>query len=279
MQLASRFAPRSPVLRADHPLSDDQIRTVAPSIFADTPHESRSERYSYIPTAAVLTELRREGFQPFMVCQTRVRHEDRRDYTKHMLRLRHASQINGAEANEIILLNSHDGTTADAQDRGPATKNSSPPLIVVEDKGGTSALPYYRALNPQDAQPGQPATPQTKPRIGGPAEAEAAMLPVRSMRLTPGDEPRRVIRAPGLTPLFLIGDDDRSRAWLQRRGKDLQALRAVGLVVNVATPEALAALRRLAPGLMLSPASGDELAQRLGLKHYPVLITATGIEP
>ena len=55
MQLASRFASRSPVLRADHPLSDDQIRTVAPSIFADTPHESRSERYSYIPTAAVLT--------------------------------------------------------------------------------------------------------------------------------------------------------------------------------------------------------------------------------
>ena len=170
-------------------------------------------------------------------------------------------------------------TTADAQDRGPVTKNSSPPLIVVEDKGGTSALPYYRALNPQDAQPGQPATPQTKPRIGGPAEAEAAMLPVRSMRLTPGDEPRRVIRAPGLTPLFLVGDDDRSRDWLQQRGKDLQALRAVGLVVNVATPEALAALRRLAPGLVLLPVSGDDLAHRLGIKHYPVLITATGIEP
>ena len=112
MQLASRFANRSPVLRSNQPLSDDQIRTVAPSIFADTPHESRSERYSYIPTAAVLTELRKEGFQPFMVCQTRVRQEDRRDYTKHMLRLRHASQINGAEANEIILLNSHDGTSS-----------------------------------------------------------------------------------------------------------------------------------------------------------------------
>lgn len=112
MQLASRFAHHSPVLRSDHPLSDDQIRTVAPSIFADNPHESRSERYSYIPTAAVLTELRKEGFQPFMVCQTRVRQEDRRDYTKHLLRLRHASQINGAEANEIILLNSHDGTSS-----------------------------------------------------------------------------------------------------------------------------------------------------------------------
>ena len=56
--------------------------------------------------------LRQEGFEPFMVCQTRVRHEGRRDFTKHMLRLRHASQINGREANEIILLNSHDGTSS-----------------------------------------------------------------------------------------------------------------------------------------------------------------------
>lgn len=47
-----------------------------------------------------------------MVCQTRVRQDDRRDYTKHMIRLRHASQINGREANEIILLNSHDGTSS-----------------------------------------------------------------------------------------------------------------------------------------------------------------------
>ncbi|PAU86037.1 hypothetical protein CK507_16335 [Pseudomonas sp. WN033] len=112
MSLASRFAPHSPVLRSDRPLSDDQIRAVVPSIYAETPHESRSERYSYIPTASVLSELRQEGFLPFMVCQTRVRNEDRREHTKHMIRLRHASQINGDEANEIILLNSHDGTSS-----------------------------------------------------------------------------------------------------------------------------------------------------------------------
>ena len=111
--LASRFASRSPVLRSDSPLSDDQIHRVAPSIFAEAPHESRSQRYAYIPTCTVLTELRKEGFQPFMVTQTRTRHEDRRDYTKHMIRLRHASQINArGEANEIILLNSHDGTSS-----------------------------------------------------------------------------------------------------------------------------------------------------------------------
>ena len=112
MQLSSRFANASPMLRADHPLSDDQIRRVAPSIFAEEKHASRSDRYAYIPTGAVLTELRKEGFQPFMVCQTRVRDEGKREHTKHMVRLRHAGQIQHAEADEIILLNSHDGTSS-----------------------------------------------------------------------------------------------------------------------------------------------------------------------
>lgn len=113
MQLASNFSYRSPVLSSDSPLSDEQTRTVAPSIFAEAPHESRSERYSYIPTATLLQELRGEGFEPFMVCQARVRRDDRRDFTKHMIRLRHAGQIDArGEANEIILLNSHDGTSS-----------------------------------------------------------------------------------------------------------------------------------------------------------------------
>ena len=40
MQLASRFASRSPVLRGGYPLSDDQIHRVPPSITAQAPHES-----------------------------------------------------------------------------------------------------------------------------------------------------------------------------------------------------------------------------------------------
>jgi len=160
-----------------------------------------------------------------------------------------------------------------------SAQNATAPLIVVEDRGGVSALPYYQALNPQDADATTPPAPTPAPRIVNPADAEAAMLPVRSTRLSPGDEPRRVIRAPGLTPLFLVGDDDRSRAWLQRHAATLHDLHAIGLVVNVASADALASLRHLAPGLLLSPVSGDDLAGRLGIHHYPVLITATGIEP
>lgn len=160
----------------------------------------------------------------------------------------------------------------------PALAAGQPPLIVVEDHGGTSALPYYQALDlpPRQDQPGPPRI--SVPPSGGKTFSEADMLPVRSERLSPGDEPRRVIQAPGLTPVFLIGDDERSRAWLLERNAALTKISAMGLVVNVGSAEALTGLRKLAPGLTLSPVSGDDLAQRLGLRHYPVLITASGIE-
>ncbi|SCY54114.1 protein of unknown function [Nitrosospira sp. Nsp13] len=92
MQLSSSFR-NFTAARSEHPLSDDEIVRVAPSIFADGKHQSRSERYAYIPTSDVLKGLRNEDFQPFMVCQTRVRDDSRREHTKHMIRLRHASQI------------------------------------------------------------------------------------------------------------------------------------------------------------------------------------------
>lgn len=98
--------------RSEHPLSDEQIARVAPSIFAASAHESRSARYAHIPSIDVLNGLRNQGFQPFMVSQTKVRNVAKQEYTKHMIRLRHADQINHREANEIILLNSHDGTSS-----------------------------------------------------------------------------------------------------------------------------------------------------------------------
>jgi integrating conjugative element protein (TIGR03765 family) len=79
--------------------------------------------------------------------------------------------------------------------------------------------------------------------------------------------------------MFLLGDDERSRAWLRSHVETLRALHAVGFVVQVDSEAALQSLRQLAADLTLTPASGDDLAQRLGLTHYPVLITATAIEP
>ena len=83
-----------------------------PSVFGENKHESRSERYTYIPTITLLDNLQREGFHPFFACQTRVRDVGKREHTKHMLRLRREDQINRNQVPEIILLNSHDGSSS-----------------------------------------------------------------------------------------------------------------------------------------------------------------------
>jgi hypothetical protein len=111
----TRFGSSSRVLRSKSPLTDEQIRNVAPSVFAQIPHSSRSSRYAAIPTSDVLASLRREGFQPFAVTQGGSRDEEKRGFTKHMLRLRHESNMAaqvGDSFQEIVLVNSHDGTSS-----------------------------------------------------------------------------------------------------------------------------------------------------------------------
>jgi hypothetical protein len=111
--LATRFACNTHVLYSDTPLGEDQMRRAAPSIFAAGKHPSRSDRYTYIPTIEVLRGLCREGFQPFMVAQGKSRIEGKTEYTKHMIRMRHAGQVQTRpQANEIILINSHDGASS-----------------------------------------------------------------------------------------------------------------------------------------------------------------------
>ncbi|MDT3722638.1 integrating conjugative element protein [Pseudomonas oryzihabitans] len=143
-------------------------------------------------------------------------------------------------------------------------------LTVVEDRGGVSALPYYQGLNPE------PVPTQRQAPVPQPSMAQG--FPVRSQRLTPGTVQGRALNAPGLQPFFLVGDDELSRRWLASRGKTLQRLGAVGLAVNVTSAERLAVIRSWTGGLAVSPVVGDDLAARLGLAHYPVLITPTALE-
>jgi len=159
-----------------------------------------------------------------------------------------------------------------------SAQQAAEPLIVVEDRSGVSALPYYEALNLQPRTGSVQRPPVPIPQLPSTIDGEAQMLPVRSAKLTPGAVVRRVIEAPGLQPFFLIGDDETSHAWLRRHAASLHERNAAGLVVNVGTMQGLERLRSLAPGLQLWPVSADDLAERLGLRHYPALITATGIE-
>ncbi|WP_378952129.1 DUF932 domain-containing protein [Mesorhizobium sp. ANAO-SY3R2] len=105
--------------RFDHSgraMTEDELRRVAPSIFATTAHESRSERFMPIPTIDVLRGLMAEGFMPVGAKQSRTRIEGKADFTKHLIRLRRMDNVNaysvGDTVCEILLKNANDGTSA-----------------------------------------------------------------------------------------------------------------------------------------------------------------------
>lgn len=149
-------------------------------------------------------------------------------------------------------------------------------LIVVEDKGGTPTEPYFRELGLlADEAATMPLTANNKPIK---QVKDSDMLPVRSELLSPGKVESVEIQAFGITPFFLIGDDALSKQWLVKNKAKLIQLKARGMVVNVATANGLASLKALAPELYLAPIAGDDIAKRLSLKHYPVLITSGSIE-
>ncbi|WP_422824114.1 integrating conjugative element protein [Xenorhabdus entomophaga] len=145
-------------------------------------------------------------------------------------------------------------------------------LNVIADLGGKDASPFYAGIHAQSDDITLP------PQSFSPEQAgEAAMLPVKTPELTPGTVISKSLQLPGIGALFLIGNDADSRQWLSQHAARLKQLHAVGLVVNVSEMAGLQSLRALAPDVSLSPASGSELARRLQLRHYPVLITETAL--
>lgn len=96
------------------PLSIEQIKAAAPSVFATQPWGGVSSNYKFIPTITVVEGLLKEGFQVYSAKQSRTRIEGKSDFTKHMIRLRRAEQslVVGDTFPEVILVNSHDRTSA-----------------------------------------------------------------------------------------------------------------------------------------------------------------------
>ncbi len=83
MRLTSRFG-RYNAIRKDRPLTNDELMNVVPSVFSEDKHDSRSDRYTYIPTITLLDKLREEGFQPFYALpDTRSGRKQTRPYQTH----------------------------------------------------------------------------------------------------------------------------------------------------------------------------------------------------
>jgi hypothetical protein len=101
--------------KANEVLTEDQLRQVVPSLYADAPHTSRSERYAHIPSTAIMAGLADAGFMPVAAIQSRSREDDRRGFAKHLIRFRHQNatmRAVGDTVPEVVLKNSHDGSSS-----------------------------------------------------------------------------------------------------------------------------------------------------------------------
>ncbi len=106
------------------PLSLDDLRRVAPSVFAESARPGVSRRYTFVSTAQVVDLLRGEGWEPVKASEQRVRLESRVGFQMHELRFARRADLEASTFNvgdtrpEMILQNAHDGTRAYRIDAG-----------------------------------------------------------------------------------------------------------------------------------------------------------------
>lgn len=94
-------------------LSDAQLIELAPAIFGEKAHESRSEKYKYIPTYNLLAELKLHGYTIHGVNQAKVRGNGDNNYAKHAVLIRHTEKEKSQfGAPELFIVNAHDGTSS-----------------------------------------------------------------------------------------------------------------------------------------------------------------------
>jgi len=144
MSYLHSFTVGTPANRQQVPLTIDQIARYAPSALATRPHESRSDRYTYIPTLAVIEGMMRAGFQPFSASQSRTRVEGKQEFTKHMIRFCHqdttSALVVGDVIPEVVLVNSHDGTSAYKLIAGMYRLVCSNGLMVADSTTGSISV-------------------------------------------------------------------------------------------------------------------------------------------
>jgi hypothetical protein len=94
-------------------LTLETLRERAPAVLAESAHERTSNKYTFIPTSHVLKGLIGAGFVPVDARQTQARSASPL-HARHVLRLRRRVETVQLKDSvpEIVLLNSHDGTSA-----------------------------------------------------------------------------------------------------------------------------------------------------------------------
>ena len=145
-------------------------------------------------------------------------------------------------------------------------------LVVVHDAGGTvSAGPWVERPAISEATRNA-ALAHARASLAALAPPAAAFFPVKAEPLRSGRPSR--IRVRGLSrPVFAVGCDPASLAWLARNAARLRDGGARGFLVSAPSAQAAERARGVAArlGLALDPMPGAALADAYGARAYPFL--------
>ena len=144
-------------------------------------------------------------------------------------------------------------------------------LVVVHDAGGTVAAAPYLERAELSVEIKQRALDRARARLAGAAPLQAPVFsPVKPEPLRAGPPSR--LRVRGLSrPVFAVGSDPASLAWLASNAAWLRDSGARGFLVSAPAAQTLSRVRAAAArlGLALEPMPGAALADAYGARSYP----------
>jgi hypothetical protein len=94
--------------------TNEDIRAVAPAVFAEAKHPARSPNYQFVSTIQLVEAMRQEGWMVTAAGQKYVTDANRHGFARHMVRMRHKSYAKAKTeyVPEGIIMNAHDGTAS-----------------------------------------------------------------------------------------------------------------------------------------------------------------------
>lgn len=113
---ATRYAPSQGKMQIRNftNATNDDIRAVAPAVFAEARNEERTKpTYQFVSTIQLIEAMRLEGWMVTAAGQRYVRDVNRWASARHFIRMRHESSNPKQELMpEAIIMNAHDGTAS-----------------------------------------------------------------------------------------------------------------------------------------------------------------------
>ncbi len=130
-------------------LTMSDIKTICPAVSTPSPSpELRktlgiTDRYVHVPTTQVIEDIQKLGWNPIQACQVNAR--KRKGYQRHMIKFVNPDfMVEGRdEYPELLLSNSHDGTTSFTLDVGIFRLICSNGMVIKTQDFGSMKVRHY----------------------------------------------------------------------------------------------------------------------------------------